>query len=87
MELKDTIKMMTSDHYIDRFKAEYWQVKIRYEKLRILIAKYKADKLDFDLAKSFELLEDQLYYMNEYLKVLEVRAELEEIDLRDVAHE
>ena len=30
MELKDTIELMTSDDYKDRFRAEYWQTKIRF---------------------------------------------------------
>lgn len=34
MKLKDTIKLMESDDYKDRFKAEYYQVKIRKEKLQ-----------------------------------------------------
>lgn len=34
MELKETISMMTSADYKERFKAEYYQTKIRYEKLR-----------------------------------------------------
>ena len=34
MELKDTIEMMTSNDYKERFKAEYYQAKIRYEKLK-----------------------------------------------------
>ena len=32
MELKDTIELMQSDDYKERFKAEYYQVKIRLEK-------------------------------------------------------
>lgn len=31
MELKETIDLMNSDDYKERFKAEYLQVKIRYE--------------------------------------------------------
>lgn len=31
MELKDTIELMTSEDYKERFKAEYWQAKIRAE--------------------------------------------------------
>ena len=31
MELKDTVVLMESDNYKDRFKAEYYQTKIRYE--------------------------------------------------------
>ena len=30
MELKDTVALMESDDYKDRFKAEYYQTKIRY---------------------------------------------------------
>lgn len=37
MELKDTIKMMGSSDYKERFRAEYWQVKIRFEKLESMI--------------------------------------------------
>lgn len=33
MELKDTIKLMESKDYKERFKAEYYQTKIRWEKL------------------------------------------------------
>ena len=32
MELKDTIELMNSADYKERFKAEYFQTKIRYEK-------------------------------------------------------
>lgn len=31
-ELKDTIELMNSSDYKDRFKAEYYQLKIRYTK-------------------------------------------------------
>ena len=47
MELKDTIDLMNSSDYKDRFKAEYWQVKIRLEKLRKMIAKWQAGTLGF----------------------------------------
>ena len=33
MELTDTVKMMNSSDYKERYKAEYFQLKIRYEKL------------------------------------------------------
>lgn len=33
MELKDTISLMTSADYKERFIAEYLQLKIRYNKL------------------------------------------------------
>lgn len=37
MELKDTVEMMNSADYKERFKAEYQQVVIRYKKLRICL--------------------------------------------------
>lgn len=48
MELKDTIEMMNSENFQERFKAEYWQTKIRYDKLHEMVVKYDAWELDFD---------------------------------------
>lgn len=47
MELKDTIEMMNSEDYKERFKAEYYQAKIRYDKLHRMLIKYEAGTLDF----------------------------------------
>lgn len=33
-ELKETIEMMNSEDYKERFKVEYWQTYIRYAKLK-----------------------------------------------------
>ena len=41
-ELKDTIEMMNSADYKERFKAEYAQTKIRYEKLKAFNTKIEA---------------------------------------------
>lgn len=81
MELKDTAVQMTSPHYKDRFRAEYWQTKIRYEKLYSMIVKYEAGKLDFTPTCPLDLLKRQLEAMSQYLYMLEVRARLEEVDL------
>lgn len=35
IELKDTVGLMKSSDYKERFIAEYTQVKIRYEKLKL----------------------------------------------------
>ena len=48
MNLNDTVKMMNSANYKERFKAEYWQTKIRYEKLHRMTVKYEAGTLDFE---------------------------------------
>lgn len=47
MELKDTVKMMVSDDYKERFVAEYMQVVIRFKKLIAMVEKWDAGKLDF----------------------------------------
>lgn len=44
-DLKDTISLMTSDDYKDRLLAEYWQLKIRHQKLQVAIAR-KSQRLD-----------------------------------------
>ena len=81
MELIDTIDGMTSADYKERFKAEYKQVKIRYNKLHNMIIKYEAKTLDFTPKCSIELLKEQAAYMGKYLYILEIRAQLEGINL------
>lgn len=81
MELKDTIELMTSEDYKERFKAEYLQLKIRVEGLRKMLIKLDAGKLDFTPQCPRAVLLTQKRYMEEYLNQLEVRAEIEEIKL------
>lgn len=81
MELKDTIKLMESNDYKERFKAEYYQTKIRYDKLHKMLVKYEAKTLEFEPICPIEILQDQAYYMGNYLKTLEIRAEIEKIEL------
>lgn len=81
MELKNTIDMMNSSDYKERFKAEYYQTKIRYEKLHNMIVKYDAGTLNFEPTCPIDLLKHQKSMMGQYLYDLEVRAEIEEIKL------
>lgn len=81
MELKDTIPMMDKPDYKERFKAEYYQTKIRYEKLHKMCIKYEAGTLNFTPTCSLELLKEQKAHMGNYLRCLEVRAEIEGIEL------
>ena len=91
MELKDTIKLMDSEDYKERFKAEYYQTKIRYEKLKKLNNKIEAfHHLDYDKRNIMEepkhdcpagMLREQQQIMGNYLHILEVRAEIEKIKL------
>ena len=79
-ELKDTIEMMNSEDYKERFKAEFYQTKIRYEKLCDVIARYEAGTLDFELGCPVDLLKEQASSMYDYLYILEDRADLEGIE-------
>lgn len=81
MELKDTIELMNSNDYKERFKAEYLQTKIRYEKLHKMVIKYEAGTLEFEPSCSLEILKEQKSYMGNYLRMLEIRAEIEKIEL------
>ena len=83
MELKDTIKMMESEDYKERFKAEYHQLEIRIKKLATLLEDWKKDKLKFTPTCSFYLLEKQLQAMVLYSHFLCERAEIEKIVLYD----
>lgn len=81
MELENTIKDMTSSCYKKRFKAEYNQLKIRYEKLDDLIHKSIDGTLKFIPTCPMELLRRQHDVMKEYLAILRNRAYLENIEL------
>lgn len=90
MNLIETITLMISDSYKDRFLAEYKQTKIRYEKLKKLNnqieAYYRSRNERLPIKKPFyngsrELLRQQQQIMGEYLHILEVRAEMEGIEL------
>ena len=65
----------------ERFVQEYKELKERYNKLHRMIIKYEAGTLDFTPNCSLELLKEQKMYMGEYLRVLEIRSEIENIDL------
>lgn len=82
MELKDTVEMMTSSDYKERFKAEYYQLKLRYDKLALMITKWDEGTLEFEPSCSRTLLSRQFHHMRMYMIDLETRAKIEGIDLR-----
>ena len=75
--------LMTSADFKDRFKAEYWQLKDRYEKLSAMIAKYEAGKLDFEPLCPLRLLNEQREYMLKLIYILQHRAAIESIELNE----
>lgn len=86
MTLADTVKLMNSDDYKERFIAEYWQTKIRYYKLHKALVKYEAGTLPYTFTCPVEVLRGQVYHMGNYLMQLEIRAEIEGIDLELVSY-
>ena len=84
MDLKDTIELMNSNDYKERFKAEYLQAKIRYERLCDILIKHEAKTLGFELSCPIEMLEDQKYSLEQYIHGMRVRAEIEKINLEEI---
>ena len=80
-ELKQTVELMNSSDYKERFKAEYYQLKIRYNKLHNMCEKWDKNELDFTPTCSRFTYARQLNAMAFYLKVLEERAVVEKIEL------
>ena len=81
MELLETVKMMESEDYRERFRAEYFQLKIRMEKLGDLLNKYRTNALTFAPKCDYELLFSQYIFMKHYKDILEERAKIEEVNL------
>ncbi|MCE9656527.1 hypothetical protein LPC13_14725 [Clostridium celatum] len=81
MNLKETVPMMESADYKERFKAEYNQLIIRRNGLSNMLRKYKAGTLPFPPSCSYDLLHGQLKAMDLYATYLEERAEIENIEL------
>lgn len=81
VDLIGTVPLMKSDDYKERFKAEYYQTKIRYDKLHTMCVKHDAGTLDFTPTCPINLLREQKAAMGQYLNCLEVRAEIEDIKL------
>lgn len=80
-ELKQTVELMNSSDYKERFKAEYYQLKIRYDKLHNMCEKWDKNELDFTPTCSRFTYARQLNAMAFYLKILEERAVVEKIEL------
>lgn len=81
MELLDTVSLMTSDDYKERFKAEYLQTKIRRDKLKSMIQKMDNGALNFVPKCPRNIFIYQLAVMNAYLDALKMRSDIELIDI------
>ena len=84
MKLTDTIDMMQSGDYKERFRAEYYQIAIRYKKLIKMLEKWDNDELDFEPTCSRNTYVRQAKSMLEYMGILAERAIVENIKLDDL---
>ena len=84
MTLNDTAALMKSDNYKDRFAAEYYQLALRYKKLKAMLDSWDAGTLEFTPTCPRSTYNIQIQAMVEYLAALEARAVMENISLADV---
>jgi hypothetical protein len=81
MKLSETVEMMNSADYKERFKAEYLQLKIRANGLKNMLDKWDNGELNFTPTCPRGIYNDQMEYMTNYMTVLANRAYLEGINL------
>ena len=81
MKLSDTVAMMNSDDYRERFRAEYFQLLIRHHKLLDMCQKWDSGKLDFKPTCSREIYSEQSALMSKLLNLMQKRAKIEGIDI------
>jgi len=96
MTLRETVEMMLSGDYKERFIAEYVQLKIRYEKLKAYnnrIEAANATRSCYPIVALVEepphdcpaeMLREQQQVMGNLLHLLEIRAVIEKIDISEV---
>ena len=80
-KLSQTVDMMNSSDYKERFKAEYAQVVIRYKKLKNMLDKWDKNELTFTPTCPRSIYNIQIKAMTDYIAILEARAVMENIIL------
>lgn len=81
MTLRDTVELMNSADYKERFIAEYQQLVIRYKGLRNMLDKWDRGELEFTPTCPRSTYNMQIKAMTDYIAVLEARAVMEGIAL------
>lgn len=84
MKLNETVEMMNSEDYKERFRGGYAQLKIRINGLKGMLEKYKNGTLPFEPSCSYDLLDGQRKSMELYASYLEDRAKIENINFYDL---
>ena len=81
MKLSETVEMMNSTDYKERFKAEYNQLAIRYKGLKTMLDNWNNGTLKLEPTCPRSTYNMQIKAMADYLAVLEARAVMENIML------
>lgn len=79
--LKETVEMMNSADYKERFIAEYEQLVIRYKGLKNMLEKWDKRELNFEPTCPRSTYNMQIKAMTDYIAVLEARAVMENVEL------
>ncbi len=79
--LKETVEMMNSADYKERFIAEYEQLVIRYKGLKNMLEKWDKGELNFEPTCPRSTYNMQIKAMTDYIAVLEARAVMENVEL------
>lgn len=80
-ELALTAEQMVSAEYKERFKAEYIQLKNRFNGLKAMCEKWDKGELSFTPTCPRSLYDEQLQAMNAYIQALTARAVMEQVEL------
>ena len=83
MTLSEIAELMLDGDYRNRFKAEYFHVKLRLNALKAVLKLWDENKLDFkpDCPRSIYRLQE--HAMEDYLAVLEARAKIENVNIEE----
>lgn len=84
MKLNETVEMMNSEDYKERFKAEYAQLVIRYNGLKAMLEKWDNGTLEFEPTCPRSTYNIQVKAMTDYIAVLEARAVMEGVVLDNI---
>ena len=69
--------LIVSSDYKARFVGEYAELKIRYNKLHKMLIKHEAGTLGFEPTCDISTIEDKAYHIDNYLKQLKIRDQIE----------
>lgn len=74
-----------NNSYKERMGQEYRELRSRHAKLHNMLVKLDAGTLEFTPNCPPDVLKEQEDVMSQYLRILEIRAEIEDVDLYGIS--